>query len=213
VQRIFLRVHVDVDAEAASRQVGFCRYTTESMYLLEQGLPSTADQPLRVRPRRPVDHQSLFQLYCAAAPARVRQVEGMTLQEWRSTDGWRLYPVSWRVGLPSGRRDYVAEGDSGIIAWLQVESRSNVLRLLVRPSLPIDRTTLLSLVIGQTRKRGRPLIPVRDYQEPLKACMEDLGATLVAQHALLSRSLAVRVLEPKLAPGRRELASAREAGL
>jgi len=200
VQRIFLRVQADSEAEYASRQVGFCRYTTESVYLLDHNLSPAPPRSLRFRPRRPVDHQALFQLYCAAVPARVRQIEGMTLQEWRSTDGWGLYPMNWRVGLPYGRRDFLVEDERVLVAWLQVEPRSRVLRLLLRPSWQVDVGTIVALGARQTHKCGQTLIPVRDYQESVRVYLEENEFKLVAQHALLSRSLAVRVLEPRLVP-------------
>lgn len=213
VQRIFLRVQTNSAAEAASQQVGFCAYTTETIYTIDSNSSPATTRTIAFRPRRPVDHQALFQLYCASVPARVRQIEGLTLREWRATDGWRLYPVNWRVGLPRHRRDFVAEEAGPLVAWLQIEPRSAVIRLMIRPSWQVDIGDVIGQSTHYARKQRHVLIPVRDYQEPIRAFLEAQGYAPIARHSLLSRSLAVRILEPKLVHGWRECVPVREAGM
>lgn len=213
VQRLFLRAQADSAAEDASRQVSFCRYTSESVYLVERSTLPPPTRQLRLRPRRPIDHQALFQLYVSAVPARVRQIEGMTLREWRATDGWRLYPVDWRVGLPINRRDFIVEDDNVVAAWVLFEPRTSVMRLIPRPSSSVDIGQVIGEALRHLRGVKQVLIPVRDYQEPIRNYLEDRGVKLAANHCLLSRSLAVRVMEPRLLRGWREGVPIREAGM
>src|SRR5579875_1067856 len=91
IQKVFLRLTTaDPALEWASR-VGFFQYCTEYVYYLDE-VPTFAHPAVdsHLRQRRASDHQALFQLYCAAVPFRVRQAEGMTLHEWRWTDGWQV---------------------------------------------------------------------------------------------------------------------------
>ncbi|MGQ9674157.1 MAG: hypothetical protein ACUVX1_00620 [Chloroflexota bacterium] len=213
VQRLFLRANADSAAEQASRQVGFCRYTSESVHVLDRSALPPPTRQLRLRPRRPIDHQPLFQLYVSAVPARVRQIEGMTLREWRATDGWRLYPMDWRVGLPLNRRDFIIEDNGAVAAWVQFEPRTSVLRLLSSPSSNVDFGQVISEVLRHFRRISKIVIPIRDYQEPIRNYLENTGVEPVANHSLLSRSLAVRVVEPRLLRGWREGVPVREAGM
>lgn len=213
VQRIFLRVQAGSDAESASRQVGFCTYTSEAIHLVNR-IGAVPSQPsARLRPRRPIDHLSLFQLYSAAVPARVRQIEGMTLREWRATDGWRLYPMHWHTSLSSGRRDFVVERDGAILAWLQVEPRTSVLRLLIQPQAQVDIGEVISQAARYMPRNKQILVPIRDYEGQMQSYLEAQDFPLVARHALLSRSLAVRVVEPRLVRRWREGVPVREAGM
>src|SRR5581483_4307836 len=79
VQKVFLRLDSDNPALEWARQVGFVQYAVETVYHLPE-VPVLAHPPQvpHLRPRRPADHQALFQLYCTAVPVRVRQAEGMT---------------------------------------------------------------------------------------------------------------------------------------
>jgi hypothetical protein len=124
----------------------------------------------------------------------------MTLQEWRSNDGWGLYPVQWRIGLPYGRRDYVVNEDGMIAAWLQIESRASLVRLLTKPAWKIDSGTVIAHIESQLQKKGGFLLAAREYQEPLREHLDRQGSRVIAKHALLSRSLVVRVAEPRLVP-------------
>src|SRR5215472_5931421 len=74
IHKVFLRLPEDDPAEEWAQQVGFFPYCHETAYFRAE-LPTLAHPPAipGVRPRRAADHQALFQLYCSAVPARVRQ--------------------------------------------------------------------------------------------------------------------------------------------
>ncbi|MCL5958845.1 MAG: hypothetical protein M1358_05915 [Chloroflexi bacterium] len=130
VQKIFLRSVLEDPITTAAKQAGFFQYAVERIHYLPS-FHSTSPS-LVLRPRRGSDHHAIFQLYCSVVPHVVRQVEGITLQEWRWTEGWGLNRVGWKMTLPRRRLDFVLDGDDELSAWLQVRTRSRSITLLAR---------------------------------------------------------------------------------
>lgn len=202
IQKIFLRAETPSPLMDTAKQAGFWHYTTEQLYRLA-AVPSLAPPCISgLRPRRGADHHALFRLYCAAVPGQVRQVEGMTLQEWRWADGWRLRPAQWGLGLPLGRHDFVLSREDEIEAWLQLAYGSRSLKLICHPREQGAVGHLLDYALAKLPVGGEALCAVRDYQGGLGAPLEERGFAPVAQHALLVRALTLRVPKPKLVPVR-----------
>lgn len=207
VLKVFLRLDSNNPALDWARQVGFVQYSVETVYYLPE-VPSPAHPPRLewVRPRRPSDHQALFQLYCTAVPVRVRQAEGMTLQEWRWTDGWWLDPMGISLRLPligqASRHDFVVEDAPRLIAWLQVDRRRRSLGLLseARDDLDVDAMLRHGLRILGTGRHA--YCAVREYQPNLAGALEEIGFVANGTDSLLTRALATRTPELKLVPVR-----------
>jgi hypothetical protein len=187
----------------ASRQAGFVHYTTEQPYV-HPALPPV-ERPIveGLRPRRPADHQALFHLYSAAVPAHVRQIEAMTLQEWRWNDNWGLASVaSVRPALSRRRRDMVVQTDGDVVAWLQVQTRPRTVRLLCDVDARLDPGVLLRRALAELTPNGAIECPVRDYQRELVGPLEELGFAPGEEHELFARLLAARIPERRLVPAR-----------
>lgn len=208
VQKVNIRLGSDSAAIAPVRKSGFSQYATELVYLRESIQPLSVPAEPRLRQRRPIDHQPLFQLYCSAVPLHVRQFEGMTLQEWRLADGWRR--GGRLFGGSAGRADFVldqAEGAYGresghlsLVGWLQVERRQRLLGLLLAKSDPDDLLPLISFGVNQIGV-GRPaFLALRDYQLGLAIHLDRYGFSPVGEHLLFARTLAQRVPEARLVP-------------
>lgn len=201
IQKVFLRLADDDPAQAWVRQAGFFQYCVESVYWRAE-LPTFARPPttVRLRRRRPSDHQSLFQMYCSAVPFRVRQAEGMTLHEWRWTDGWAMKPVGLGVVAGGPRADFVVEASPGLAAWLQVDGRRRRMTILTDAQGSVDVTEILRF--GMARLGGaRPAwCAARDYQPGLAHALDDNGFTIVRREGLFARALAVRIPELNLVP-------------
>ena len=197
VQKVFLRLAEGSPWLQPAHQAGFVHYTSEQVYMLPHLSPIARPTVPGLRPRRPADHQALFQLYSAAVPAHVRQIEALTLQEWRWIDNWGLVSTALRPGLTRRRRDLVVQAEGGIEAWLPVD-----LRLRPDPRQAADLPLLLSRGLSELPP-GRPVdFPVRDYQTELAAPLEELGFYRGESQALLARMLTVRVPERRLVPAR-----------
>lgn len=198
VQKVFLRLHEESEALSAARHAGFVKYAAEHVHYQPEPRPSVLSVPDGLRPRCPIDHQAIFQLYCSAVPAFVRQVEGLTLQEWRWTDGWRPHPMPWRPG-GLRRRDFALRDGGNVVAWLQVDPRGRQLALLVDSRKPEVARSVLAYGVAELG-RGPITLPLREYQLALQPELEEQGFRPVARHALLARMLVSRVPEVRLVP-------------
>jgi len=197
VQKVFLRLPEDSEVVLIARNAGFISYCSELILRRRTAEPSAITSVAGLRPRRRADHLGLFRLYCSVAPAFVRQAEAVTLQEWRSADGWWRPPVDWR--LPN-RTDRVLPGNDGIRVWISTENRTRVLRVV---STCEDSALAWAAVSAELSRLGahRPAsVVLRDYQGCLLPGAEALGFDLWTRHTLMVRQLAVRVPEPRLVP-------------
>jgi hypothetical protein len=203
IQKIFLRALAESPLVESAVLVGFAHYTTEQVYRLPAVPRVHAAPPPTLRPRRGRDHHALFRLYCAAVPGPVRQVEGMTLQEWRWAEGWGLHQHLMRLPLGAGRRrDFVLEENDTIIAWLGIERTRRRIMVMTHPDAAPPLGALLRFALTRLPPARDVSCAVRDYQGALGPTLEFLGFRPLARHALLVRTLAVRVREPKLVPVR-----------
>lgn len=202
IQKVFLRLRVADPALEWAQRAGFFQYCTEYVYTLPE-VPTFAHVTVvaHLRPRRASDHQSLFQLYCAAVPFRVRQAEGMTLHEWRWTDGWQVRHLGFPLPFRAARRqDYVVENAPRLSGWLQVDRQSRRVGILMNPGEAPDVDGLLRFGLARLGPGGLADCIVRDYQPTVLASLEDHHFREVKHYSLLARTLAVRIPEAKLVP-------------
>ncbi len=200
IQKIFMRVNEASVLEELAQQAGFGHYAVESVYVRPAEALSPPPRIPGLRPRRGADHHALFQLYTAVVPARVRQVEAMTLHEWRFIDGWRAARMRWAPGFDLMRRDVVVDREGMIVAWLQINRRRSLVRFLARPEFRPELPALLAWGVSAMAAPRGYICPLRDYQLDAELALVDVGFRLEARHSLLARLLAVRVQEPKLVP-------------
>ncbi|MBI3968435.1 MAG: hypothetical protein HY329_22600 [Chloroflexi bacterium] len=202
VQRIFIRSHADSPLVDTARQIAFVQYTNEILYRHPHVPRVVGVNYLGFRARRGKDHHALFRLYSSAVPGSVRQAEGMTLEEWRRSEGWRLH--SPRRGFPftDRRRDYVVGENGTIFAWLQIDRSRRSISVLVDPKAEISLEGIVEFGLSKLNTGAEALCLVRDYQGGLAHALEARGFGPVAEHALLVRMLAVWVKEPRLVPVR-----------
>lgn len=206
VQKVFLRVRADSPVKLSARRAGFFEYARELVYKLPEFTPLPKPETSVFRPRKRAHHHAIFQLYSASVPCPVREMEGMTLHEWRLVDGWGFTPTELRVGLiglQPRRRDLVLERDGKVVVWAQVDNKNRRLSLLAHPSEPpeVIRNSLL-FGLAQFRSAGPIACPVRTYQGQLAGFLEEQGFGLFAEHALLSHCLTVRLPQRQFVPVR-----------
>ena len=203
VMKVFLGLPSNSSWATASRQAGFVHYTTEQPYL-HPSLPALERTPVEgLRPRRPADHQALFHLYSAAVPAHVRQIEAMTLQEWRWNDNWGLASVaSVRPPLSRRRRDMVVQLEGEVAAWLLVQVRPRTVRVLCDVDSRLDAGVLLRRALAELPPSAPVTCPVREYQRELIGPLEELGFVPSEEQELFARLLAARIPERRLVPAR-----------
>src|SRR5262249_36242244 len=128
----------------------------------------------------------LFQLYCAAVPFRVRQAEGMTLHEWRWTDGWGVRSAGVGAFVRGSRTDYIVDGPSRPAAWLQVDRKRRRLALLADPHGDIDVDEIFRFGMSRLGAGGGALCAVRDYQPAIATAIEAAGFLAVQHESLFA---------------------------
>ena len=89
-ERVFLRTDADGDVPHIARAAGFFSRLRETLYASGEIPKDAATGGLltagaRLRKRLPSDDYALFRLYSAAAPVSVRQLAGMTLDQWTAS--------------------------------------------------------------------------------------------------------------------------------
>ena len=207
VLKVFLRLESGSPALEWAVRAGFVQYSVETVYYLpEVPLPARPPRLKWMRARRPSDHQALFQLYCNTVPVRVRQAEGMTLQEWRWTDGWWLDSMGLPLNLPilggGGRHDFVVEDAPRLIAWLQVDRRRRHITVLAEARDELDINALIRHGLRTVGTGRHAYCAVREYQINLTGALEEIGFAAIRSDSLLTRALATRIPELKLVPVR-----------
>ena len=210
-------------------QHGFARYGEEWLHARppEVALPapmtSEEAQASGIRPTVPLDALRLSRLYAAATPQPVARLEGYRLPDWeRQGTQWRiprssLTPILRFADVSAFIQDPPGEAaDDDFVAFLQVgvakEEQPHYMRLIARPGQ--DTSDLIRFGLGhiadQTaahRGSGRGhghehgvVSPVRTYESPIDARLEDAGFDRIATVTLLMKETLVRVAEPALVP-------------
>ena len=195
-ERVFLRLLQDDPLVDVARRGGFFPKIPEVLY---RGLPqsfvgktddreaSSNEPPSPLREKTQSDDYDLFRLYNTATPSEVRQVVGMTFEQWAAS----REPARGRC------QEFVLSKDSSAIGWLRTFDQSNVghLEVIVNPD---DERNLESIVDFGLRQLGgtRPvycLVP--EYQIAFQSILVRKGFHAVSDYITLVKSNTVRVRE------------------
>jgi len=189
VVKVFLRLSEDSVLLPAARRVGYTPYLRETLFAAVH--PPIVDVELPgLEPRKRGDALDLYRLYASMAPVRVRQAEGLTLQEWQDTRD--------RKASGPRARQWVLRSENSVQAWLaiQKERRTGFIDLLAVPTAP---TTDL-IRFGLEKLRCQIVLCLVPEYLSLHAAMEDSEFTPVARYVSLLKPLAVRVPQARLVP-------------
>lgn len=192
VQRIFVKIPEDFkEALDIFRQVGFGAYARRHIYQRNPAIqPAAETKPWR--PRNPRDSWGLMRLYATVTPRPVQVAEGLERQKEGP-------PAPWF--MPSGRREYVAEGQGETIAFLRVipGRKGYWIKLILHPDADERGPGLLHSALS--------LLPpdadfpvycgVREYEIALKGCISQAGFQPLAGEMLLVKHTTVRTEAPE----------------
>ncbi|HEX2172473.1 MAG TPA: hypothetical protein VHL09_08505 [Dehalococcoidia bacterium] len=194
VERLYLRLPIDHPVVESAAQAGFVWYGEELVLRQEvdRDAPPMAP-PIGLRRREPADDHAIYRLYNQSVPARVRQAEAVTFQEWQALQH-----------LSDNRRSeqWVLDRGSLIAAWYRAVRRrqSGLLECLYLPEaeteLPHGLDFALSRLAGARVLWS--LAPV--FQPALVRHLQAEGFEEVARSAVFIKHLAVRARAPALVP-------------
>ena len=197
-QRIYLRLPSNSPALPVAQRSGFVAGITET--LLEGyggnagGVPPSREGPQGMRPVGPPDEYGLFQLYCASAPAKAREVLGLTFDQWqeRRDTGSSIF-------RPAGYREWVADGPDRLSGWLRITRRWVIIDVetMTHPDQPEALYLAMDYALAQPGIQ-RWLVP--SYQEAVSARLENRGFRRIAEYTLMVKMVAVPAFRYGMAP-------------
>lgn len=197
-QRVYLRLPADSPALPIARRSGFTAGVTEALlegYGGDNGgaLPSREGPP-GMRPVDAPDEYGLFQLYCASAPAKAREVLGLTFDQWRErrNTGSSLF-------RPAGHKEWVADGPERLAGWLRITRRWVIVdvQTMTHPDQPEALYPAMDYALAQPGIQ-RWLVP--NYQEQVSARLANRGFRQVAEYTLMVKMVAVPAFGYGMAP-------------
>ena len=197
-QRIYLRLPSNSPALSIARRSGFTAGVTEK--LLEGyggndgGILPPREGPAGMRAVNGPDEYGLFQLYCASAPARAREVLGLTFDQWQEhrETGASLFK-------PSGHREWVADGPDRLAGWLRITRRWIIadVQTMIHPGHPEVLYPALDYALAQPGIQ-RWLVP--SYQEAVADRLCNRGFRQTAEYTLMVKMVAVPAPHYGMAP-------------
>ena len=200
-ERVFLRLAAESDTVPVARRAGFFPGFRETLY---SGRPDLSrighglfDIDSRLRARRDADDHDLFRIYNAATPVRVRQLVGMTLDQWRSS----------RERRPGRRRERVFEIDGSVRGLIEtaLRFRTGTLDLSIHP----DYAALTPDVVDaglRSLSRARTVFAMAPEHTPaMVRALETRGFRAAGDFATLVNST-VRMVRERV-PSRSSLAA------
>ncbi len=186
--RIFLRLPVATFGEQVAMRCGFTPYRRERLYRRDVAADERRDAPAGLRRREKQDLYALFQLYNAVFPERERNVEALTLNEWKA--------VQEHLGRTS---HYVVEDEGRVAGSLRVAAEGGVGRfeLLAEPRA---EEPLVDAALSKLASRPSVWTLVRDWHDGLQRALESRGFTAEQEYSVLCRRTVHLVKAGKKAP-------------
>ena len=201
-ERVFLRVPAESDSVPVARRAGFFPGCRETLY---RGRPYHSriggglfDADSRLRTRLDEDDHDLFRMYNAATPVRVRQLAGMTLEQWRAS----------RERRPGRRWQRVFEIDGSVCGMIETSLSfgTGILDISIHPDYAALTPDVVDAGLKTLRRARTVFVMVPDYDPAIGRALEDRGFRASGDFAMLVNSTARMVRER--VPSRSSLAAA-----
>ncbi|MDO8562659.1 MAG: hypothetical protein Q7S25_02325 [Candidatus Limnocylindria bacterium] len=207
IQRVFAATPDRSSAHEAFFQAGFYSYTRES-WLVSAGpaLPAPARALGRRAPGR--DAPDLFRFYLATTPHAVQRAEQLSLEDFDAGRRAGAYDPPHLVGgdpFAMRRTAVLVVGDErGVsalaLAYEGLARHPHVLKVRTAAA-DVDAARDLLRAAARALPPGRPIVsPVRSYEEHVVRALLADGFRDAGTAMLFVKELAIRVVEPALAP-------------
>ena len=190
-ERVFLRVEAHSSVVQSARLAGYFPSHIETVYQGAVGSvePSHSlfDADSHLRPRRPEDDHALFRLYNAATPVKVRQLVGMTQDQWASS----------QERGPGRPRERVLQVEGEVQGWLYTSARLRNGSLFVRLHPDYDALTpeVVEASLRGLEGTRSVVAVVEEFAPRFATALEGFGFEARGEFVVLVKSIAQRVLE------------------
>jgi hypothetical protein len=194
VHKLFLRLEAGSDLLSSAHRAGFISYARETLLSHIGPHPTNAPPPvLQIRPHQKGDAYALYQLYCKATPAEVRQMEAATFQEWLAAQEER--------SKGRGRINLIGEHQSRAMAWVRAsrDTEQGRIDLVIHPDAWTETDALLAAGLSGLRPKQPVLCVVREHARPVREHLEAAGFTPSGDYVCLVKRLAlpIQALRPR----------------
>lgn len=196
-ERLFLRLPENSPIETHAAKAGFHPLVREGLFVRPRTGPEKNGRPpdTAVRPMVDADGFNLFRLYSSTVPAALRQVDGVTLREWRGVR-------DLSEGLPA-RDAWVMEQDGDIVAAVTVSesvAATRMMDLLARPTAGDAAATLVQTAVAARGHRDALLCLLPEYQSDLTGRLMDAEFESRGGFHVYVKYIVARVRRPGLLP-------------
>ena len=188
-QRVFLRLDADSPLVSIARLAGFFPSHSETLYRgTTEGHESghgLFDANARLRRRRPEDDFGLFRLYNAITPVKVRQLVGMTFDQWSASH-------ERNPGRPYER---VFDVDDEVKGWLSTAARfgTGSIAVKLRPDYRALTPDVVAAGLRSLSGSRTVLAMVEEYCSDLGSALVTHGFQPQGTFMVLVKSMAQRV--------------------
>lgn len=191
-ERVFLRVQADSDITTTARRAGFFPCCRETLYRRQSPASESGrglfDTDAHSTKRGPEHDHALFRLYNQTTPLKVRQLAGMTLDQWKDS----------RERLIGRRRERVVEVDGAVRSWLATSLKSGVgqVELTLHPDYASLGPDIVDSALRSLAKARSVVAVVPEHTPLLGRALEERGFSPEAEFAVLVKSTARMARQP-----------------
>lgn len=191
-ERVFLRVEADGDTIPTARRAGFFPCYLETLYRAQtsdsesrRGLFDTDSHSVK---RRSEHDHALFRLYNETNPVKVRQLVGMTLDQWKDS----------RERSIGRRTERVVEVDGSLRSWIATSARSGVgmIDVVLHPDYAALAPDVVDFALRSLGNTNSVVALVPDYVPLLGSYLEERGFRPEGEFAVLVKSTARMARQP-----------------
>jgi hypothetical protein len=196
VRRLFARVPVGHPLIATMWQCGWVSYARETVFRAERLLP--VPRSLReMRLQAPADTWAIHQLYAAAVPRQIQEIEAVTSQRWHVEEANRKRRGVRQTG-------WLLEENGQLAAYARYTrgARAGMIDAIVPPGAESRLGTLLDGVISVPRQgRARPVyFALRAYMLDMREQVTARGFQEIGEQELLIRYTTATARTPAIDP-------------
>lgn len=185
--RLFLRLPPGAIEEAASR-AAFAPYLRERVWVREAPDREGTSVMPELRRRAKLDLFAVFQLYHRLTPVEVRQVEGMTFNEWSASQETLGRATQFVVGESDRIRGWLRVAGDGDIGRFDLIAESELIEPLVESAL------------AKVANRSRAVTLVPEYAVELQSHLVRAGFEPREEYVVQSRRTVRPVKVPQKMP-------------
>ena len=199
VRKLYIDLSTTSSAVGVAKRAGFVGYNTYNVYRYKNKStprPVPVPQPYAIRARESGDDAAIYTLFNKAVPPPVRNAEGATFDEWRST--------SLCCALFEHRTEYLLSREGNLVGCLRVSSAGGAgcFEIMFDQLDGAGLECLVDYALSCLSGRVSIYSVVSNSQWQLRGMVEGAGFENTTKCESLLKETVIRVTEPQFMPVR-----------